>query len=155
MRKSIIHATGGAAAIVIISTFWISTLVSELLLDNSAVVVVKHAIVNYGLAPLIIVMAIVGGSGNLLANGRSGGLVGAKKRRMPILVANAVLVMIPSAFFLNYKASSGQFDSWFYVVQVAELAVGLVQLSILRLNFRDGLIMTGRMRLKPKPTKKS
>jgi hypothetical protein len=34
----------------------------------------------------------------------------------------------------------------FYLVQMAELAVGLVQLTLMSLNFRDGLKLAGRLR---------
>ncbi len=144
MRKFAMHAIAGTLAMLIISTFWTSTLISELFMGDAAVVAVKHAIVSYGFALLIFVMLIVGGSGNILAKGRTGGLIGAKKKRMHILAANALLVMIPCALYLNHKASSGQLDGWFYTVQIVELVAGLIQLSMLGSNFRDGLILTGK-----------
>lgn len=41
-------------------------------------------------------------------------------------------------------------DTIFYTVQVVELVAGMAQLSLLGLNFRDGLKMTGRLRTQPK-----
>jgi hypothetical protein len=46
--------------------------------------------------------------------------------------------MIPSALFLNYKAAAGEFDVSFYAVQLVELVVGAVQLTLMGMNFRDG-----------------
>ena len=145
MKKSVLHATAGALAMVTVATFWTSTLISELLLGHEAIVIVKHAIA-YGLIPLVILMAGAGGSGFILARGRKGRLVEGKKKRMPMIGANGLLVMIPCALFLNTKAASGEFDTIFYIVQVIELVVGVVQLTLLGRNFRDGLKLVGRLR---------
>lgn len=67
---------------------------------------------------------------------------------MKILALNGFLVMIPSALFLHHKASLGEFDNIFYSVQVLELAVGLLQLFLMSQNFREGLLLSGRLRIK-------
>jgi hypothetical protein len=145
MKKSIIHATVGALAMLAVATFWTSTLVSEIFMGQEAVKIVKHAIAYYGLIPLVILMAGTGGSGFVLAKGRKGRIVEEKKKRMPKIGAIGLLVMIPCALFLNSKATTGDFDIMFYAVQVIELLVGLVQLSLLGRNFRDGLKLAGRL----------
>lgn len=143
--KPVIHASVGAVAMLCILSFWTSTAISELFLAPTAVVVVKQVILQ-GMWLLIPAMAITGGSGFFLAGGRSGRLVDVKKKRMPIIAANGLLIMVPSAFFLSHKATAGEFDAVFYGVQAVELAVGLVQLALMGLNFRDGLKLAGRLR---------
>ena len=91
-------------------------------------------------------MAATGGTGFALARPRKGNIIEAKKKRMPLIAANGLLVMIPSALFLYTKAASQEFDSAFYVVQAIELGVGLVQLTLMGRNFRDGLRLTGKWR---------
>ena len=145
MKKSIIHATAGALAMLTVATFWTSTLVSELFMDHEAVKIVKYAIAYYGLIPLVILMAGTGGSGFVFAKGRKGRLVEEKKKRMPKIGAIGLLVMIPCALFLNSKAIIGDFDIMFYAVQVIELLVGLVQLTLLGRSFRAGLKLAGRL----------
>ena len=49
--------------------------------------------------------------------------------------------MVPAALFLNFKAGRGEFDTLFYSVQLVELFVGLAQLTLLGLNFKDGMRM--------------
>jgi hypothetical protein len=61
-----------------------------------------------------------------------------KKRRMRIIALNGLLVMLPAAFFLDSKASAGELDALFYVVQAIELSVGIVQILLMGKNFRDG-----------------
>ncbi|MEI6116919.1 MAG: hypothetical protein WCP99_20445 [Burkholderiales bacterium] len=149
MKKSVMHATAGALAMLTVATFWMSTLLSELFMGQEAIAAVKHAIAYYGLIPLVMLMAGTGGSGFALAKGRKGRLVDGKKRRMKIIAAIGLLVMIPCALFLNSKAAVGDFDTTFYVVQVLELAVGVLQLTLLGRSFRDGLTLAGRLRASP------
>ena len=52
--------------------------------------------------------------------------------------------MIPSALFLNYKAAAGEFDVSFYAVQLVELVVGAVQITLMGMNFRDGLRLAAK-----------
>ncbi|MFV0292431.1 MAG: hypothetical protein ACK5II_04110 [Paracoccus sp. (in: a-proteobacteria)] len=62
-----------------------------------------------------------------------------KKKRMPIIAANGILVLIPSALYLSGKASAGTFDTGFYIVQSLELVAGAANIILLALNMRDGL----------------
>ena len=147
--KCFLLITAATLAMLLIATFWTSTLISELFLDTPAVVAVKHTIAVYGLVCLVVLMAMTGGSGAALGRGRTGRLVEEKKKRMPLIVANGVIIMIPSAIFLNVKATDGAFDTWFYGVQTLELAVGVVQLTLMGKNFRAGLRLSGRLRVTP------
>ncbi|MCJ8521003.1 hypothetical protein ABID21_004809 [Pseudorhizobium tarimense] len=136
----ILHASAGAAALVTIIVFWMSTVLSELFASQSIVIAVKTAI-PWGLFLLIPALAAAGGSGFALAKGRRAGLVGVKAKRMPFIAANGVLILIPAALFLSYKAGQSEFDSVFYVVQGLELLAGAVNIALLALNLRDGLKM--------------
>jgi hypothetical protein len=100
----------------------------------------------YGLLILIPALALAGATGLSLARSRSGAQVAKKKKRMPVLALNGLLIMVPAAFFLRMKALSGEFDGIFYSVQLLELAIGIIQLVVLGLNFRDGLRITGRLK---------
>jgi hypothetical protein len=63
---------------------------------------------------------------------------------MAVIAANGLLVMIPAALFLNSKAAAGEFDALFYAVQVVELVIGVVQLALMGMNFRDGIKLAGK-----------
>ena len=147
--KPVIHAIAGTTAMLTIATFWTSTLISELFLDQAAVVAVKHAIAVYGLAVLICAMALTGSSGVVLGKIRKGRLVEQKKTRMRFIGINGLLVMLPSALYLYSKSAVAEFDTLFYVVQALELSAGLIQLSLMSQNFRDGLKLAGKLRIRP------
>jgi len=142
---SLAHKIGGALALALIAMFWGSTVVSELALDAATITAVKTAI-PYGFLLLVPALAVAGGSGLRLARGRRGGLIGTKLKRMPIIAANGLLVLMPAAFFLSSKAQAGDFDTIFYAVQALELVAGALNLTLLSLNMRDGLRMTMRRR---------
>ncbi len=144
----IIHPAAGTVALLTIATFWLSTAFSELFAPQEVVIAVKTAI-PWGFLLLIPALAAAGGSGFVLAKGRRAGLIGAKLKRMPLIAANGVLILIPSALFLASKAGAAEFDTSFYAVQALELAAGAINITLLGLNMRDGLTMKGRFRRKP------
>ncbi|WP_458764421.1 hypothetical protein [Cupriavidus basilensis] len=145
--KPIVHGIAGSVAMLTVATFWMSTVISEAFLDHAAVALVKQCVV-YGLVLLITAMAATGASGFALSRHRRGRIVDGKKKRMPLIVANGLLIMLPCALFLSAKAQAGEFDTLFYVVQAIELAMGALQLTLLGLSFRDGMRLAGK--LKPK-----
>ena len=143
--KSTLHGLFGTVALLCIVTFWIATVVSELFLETASVVAVKHGILA-GMWVLIPAMAATGGSGFALARARRGRLIDVKGRRMKGAAANGLLVLLPSAFVLAAWADAGRFDTAFYALQALELAAGAVNITLLGLNMRDGLRLTGKLR---------
>jgi hypothetical protein len=144
-----IHPVAGVLAMLTIATFWLSTALTELFASQAAVTTVKTAI-PWGFLVLIPALLAAGGSGFALAKGRPrSGLVGAKIKRMPLIAANGILILIPSALFLASRARAADFDTAFYGVQALELTAGAVNLALLSLNMRDGLKMKGRLRRRP------
>lgn len=141
----VIHPVAGAVALFTILTFWVSTVISELFGSEAAVIAVKTS-VPWGFFLLVPALAAAGGSGFAMAGGRRAGLVAAKARRMPIIAANGILILIPAALYLAHKAGQAEFDGMFYAVQVLELAAGATNIALLGLNMRDGLKMKGRPR---------
>ena len=141
----IIHPVAGTLALTTIATFWLSTAFSELFASDAVVAAVKTAI-PWGFLVLIPALAAAGGTGLVLAKGRRAGLVGAKLKRMPLIAANGILVLIPAALFLASKARAAEFDTAFYAVQVLELVAGAINITLLGSNMRDGLKMKGRLR---------
>jgi hypothetical protein len=141
----IVHPAAGALALVIIAAFWLSTVGVELFGSLATVATVKAAI-PWGFLVLIPALMAAGSSGFALSQGRRAGLVGAKMKRMRVIAANGVLVLVPSALFLAHRAAAGAFDGTFYGVQAIELIAGAANIMLLGLNMRDGLKMKGRLR---------
>lgn len=140
------HLIAGLLAPLCIATFFLSTILTEMFGSHAAVAQLKSLIVSPGLWIMVPLMAAAGGSGMSLARSRSSRLVDAKKKRMPFIAANGLLVLVPCAIVLNRWAAAGSFDTAFYAVQSIELVAGAANLALMGLNARDGLRMAGRLR---------
>ena len=149
------HLIAGILAPLCIATFFVSTVLVELFGSHEAVARLKSLIVMPGLWILIPALVAAGGSGAFLSKTRGGRLVDAKKKRMPFIAANGLLVLVPCAIVLNRWAAAGSFDSTFYMVQAAELLAGAVNLTLMGMNVRDGLRMAGRLKVAPKVASKT
>ena len=77
---------------------------------------------------------------------RKGMLAARKKKRMPFIAMNGLLILMPSAVFLASRANQGVYDGWFYGIQAIELIAGAINLCLMGLNIRDGFRMSGRFR---------
>ncbi len=141
--KTRVHAIAGAIGFLMILTFWSSTIISEVFGSHETIAMVKGMILK-GMFILIPAMAIVGASGMSLSAGRSDPLVLAKKKRMPIIGANGLLVLVPMAIILEARASAGNFDTLFYLLQGVELIAGAVNLTLMGKNMRDGIRLSGK-----------
>ncbi|MCP4183407.1 MAG: hypothetical protein GY761_08825 [Hyphomicrobiales bacterium] len=147
--KTKVHAIAGVIGFLSILSFWTSTLFSEIFGTPEMIAFVKNMIL-WGMFVLIPAMAIAGASGMSMGAKRTDAPAAvAKKKRMPIIAANGLLILLPSAVFLESRAAAGIFDTWFYAIQVLELVAGAANLTMMGLNIRDGLKMTGRVESAP------
>lgn len=138
-----IHVIAGMLTLLTISTFWVSTLVSELFASYALIATVKTAIL-WGMLFLIPGMVITGATGAALAKNTRLPQVARKSKRMKIIAANGLLMLLPSAVFLALRAQDGIFDTWFYVIQTIELLAGASNITLLALNMKDGLSIKAR-----------
>ncbi|MDU8927524.1 hypothetical protein RXV86_09025 [Alisedimentitalea sp. MJ-SS2] len=150
--KLTIHIATAALAMLLIATFWVSTLATELFASHQTVASVKWLIV-YGMGLLIPSIATAGATGNSLGRGWRLPAVARKKRRMGFIAANGLLILLPSAVFLAFRAGAGQFDTLFYTVQALELIAGATNFTLMALNMRDGRAISRRKRTRPSTPK--
>ena len=145
-----IHPVAGALGLAMILSFWLSTLLSELFADAATVALVK-SLIPWGFLILVPAMALAGMSGFRLGKTWRGPVVAQKRKRMPVIAVNGILILIPAALYLSAKAQAGAFDTGFYIVQGLELVAGAVNITLLGLNMRDGLQLSGKRRRVPAP----
>lgn len=142
--KPTLHRLGAITATLCIALFFSSTLLVELFGSNQAIATVKQLIVMPGLFILIPAIALTGATGFAMAKNASRGLIGQKKKRMPFIGINGLLILLPSAIILNQWAAAGSFDWQFYSLQALELVAGATNLSLMALNIRDGRKIKGK-----------
>ncbi len=140
-----IHPIAAVIATLCIATFFTSTILAELFGSPESIAMVKNLIVMPGLFILVPAIAITGGTGFVLSKNRKGHLLDNKQKRMRIIGANGLLVLLPAAIVLDQWAASGSFDTKFYIVQGLELLAGATNLLLMSLNMHDGLKITGKL----------
>lgn len=145
-----VHLVFAVTSTICIAVFFTATITVELFGSPGVIAIVKHSIVIPGLFVLIPAIAATGASGFALAKSRKSHWIERKKKRMPFIASNGLLVLVPAAIILDQWASAGLLDMRFYVVQGIELAAGAVNLTLMGLNIRDGLTTTGRVVSKSK-----
>lgn len=143
--KRKVHFLASMMAFFTILVFWTSTVLSQAWGDLETILLVKTDIL-WGMLILIPAMAIAGGSGMSLGGRRKDAPARAKRKRMPLIAANGMLILLPAAIFLESRARLGQFDQTYAAVQVIELVAGALNLTLMGLNIRDGIRMARRRR---------
>jgi hypothetical protein len=136
-----LHPVAGGLSMLLIGAFWVATVASEVSGSNAAVYAVKTGIL-WSLCAMVPLLALTGISGFRLGRNSTLPLIDAKRRRMPFIALNGLLILVPSAVFLQQRAAVGQYDTSFVVVQGVELVAGLANLILLALNMRDGFRVT-------------
>lgn len=132
-----VHVTAAVAAIAVITTFLVSSGVTELLGGAGDIRTLRHAIV-LGLPLLIACLATAGLTGGRLAGGSRSPVLARKQRRLQAAAAVGLLVLVPCALILNHLAAAPTPGSAFAVLEITEFLFGTLNFSLLALNFRDG-----------------
>ncbi|MEW8079184.1 MAG: hypothetical protein AB2822_14005 [Candidatus Thiodiazotropha endolucinida] len=143
--KKTVHKLAAITATLCIGSFFLSTILVEVFGSPEAIATVKSLIVMPGLFLLVPAIAATGATGFAMSKSRKGRLLEAKKKRMPIIGANGIIILMPAAIFLDQWAAAGTFDIWFYLLQGVELLAGAVNLTLMSLNIRDGLRLGGKL----------
>jgi hypothetical protein len=140
--KPRVHALCGISALILIALFFLSSVLVEVFGDHHEVAQVKTAIV-FALCALVPAMAATGATGVRISRERAKApLIRRKQRRMAVIAAIGLLVLVPSAFILHTLASDGNFGTAFALVEALELVGGAVNVTLMSLNVRDGRTLT-------------
>ena len=135
-----IHLAAAVGAVAMIVTFLISSAVTELIGTAGQVHTLRHDIM-LGLPLLIACLATVALTGRRLGGRSKAPVVRRKQRRMQLIAAAGLVVLVPCAVVLNYRAMGA--------LEITELVAGTLNLTLLGLNFRDGRSLTRRRRRRP------
>jgi hypothetical protein len=87
---------------------------------------------------------VAGLTGRSLAGRSRAPVVRRKQRRLQIVAAAGLLVLIPCAVILNFLAGSAHAGVLPGALEITEIVAGGVNLALLALNFRDGRGLTRR-----------
>lgn len=139
-----VHFAAASGAITMITTFLVSSAITDVAGSASNIRFLRHAIL-VGLLLLIVCVATAGLTGRRLAGGTRSAVMCRKQRRLQGAAAIGLVVLVPCAVLLNYLAAAPS-GPGFTALEVTELVFGTLNWSLLALNFRDGRRMTRHRR---------
>jgi hypothetical protein len=140
-----VHLIASVVAVACVGSFIFMSLAVEAIGNDGAIRAAKQVIL-YGLALLVPALACAGITGRRLAGRSRAPLVARKLRRMKMIAATGILVLVPCAITLNQLAGARSLGLGFAIVQLAELLAGTANLTLLTLNLRDGLALGAKRR---------
>jgi len=133
-----IHKTAAILALVLITSFLTSTIIADLFATPQQIAHVKSTILMF-IPGLILAMMVTGISAKKLYPGVMKGALKIKETRMKIAAINGVIVLLPAAIVLARWSALGQFDGLYWTVQILEIIAGMINLTMIGLNIRDGI----------------
>jgi hypothetical protein len=135
-----LHLVASLTALLTITFFLVSSAIVEGLGNDADIHSLKRWILR-GLVVLVPALAAAGLSGRKLAGRSRASIVRRKQRRLQLVAATGVMLLIPCAITLERLAARRDLGLAFQLVQTLEFLAGTLNLTLLMLNFRDGLAL--------------
>lgn len=145
-RKTVltVHLVATIVATMTIAVFFTSSLIAEISGDHDFIRSVK-AFILYALPVMILAMPALKITGDKLAGKSKNPTILAKAKRMKFVVVNGI-GLVTLAIFLYYRSHYQSIDNVFLTAQIAEFALGLANLTLIVLNARNGMQLSGRIK---------
>ena len=145
-RISIIHKVSGMMALAIIFLFFLASVYAEINGNHELILNVKTIII-FTMPIMLILMPAAAITGKKLAGKSTAPTIKLKNNRVKFIAINGMILMV-LAVLLYLRASNGQIDNTFLILQFTEFAFGLANMSLLLFMIRDGRILTGKIKNK-------
>lgn len=147
-RKTIVrtHFIATIVAAITILTFFSFSLIAEIKGDVEFIKSVK-AFILYALPIMILAMPMLKITGDKLAGKSTNSIVLVKKKRMKLMMLNGI-GLISLAVFLYYRSHFHTIDNVFLIAQIAEFGFGLCNLTLIALNTKSGMELSGKLKRK-------
>lgn len=143
-RKTIVHVHVGATivAMLTILTFFSLSLFAEIQGEVQFIKQVK-AFILYALPVMIITMPVLKITGDKLAGKAKNSIILVKQKRMKGMIING-MGLILLAVFLYCRSHFYPLDKVFLLAQMVEFILGLGNLTLLILNAKGGMQLSGK-----------
>ncbi len=132
-----IHLTAAVGALALITTFLVSSAVTELAGNAAAVHNLRQWIV-FGLPLLVGCLAAAALTGRRLARKSRAAVIRRKQRRMQVVAALGIVVLVPCALILDALTAGASAGAVVTGLVLTEMLAGAINLTLLLLNVRDG-----------------
>lgn len=141
-----IHKVSGILALLVISSFFLSSLYGEINGSHSIILSIKTYIV-FTIPIMLILMPTCAITGKKIAGKSKSLVVKSKNKRVKFIALNGI-ILITLAIVLYQRAANGEIDNTFLTIQIVEFVFGFTNIIMLGLMIRDGRILTGKIKKK-------
>jgi len=132
-----IHLCAAVGALALITTFLVSSAVTDLAGNGADVHSLRQWIV-FALPVLIGCLAAAALTGRRLARKSKAPAIRRKQRRMQVVAALGIVVLVPCALILDVLTASASASAVVTGLELTEMLAGALNLTLLLLNVRDG-----------------
>ncbi|SEH33401.1 hypothetical protein [Magnetospirillum fulvum] len=136
----LIHPLAARATLGLFVLIWGSAVAAGLFADREMLAFIKEVVVwtLFLLTPLTMLTA---GTGLILGRARPGPITDRKRRRLRLIVAIGIVILLPATLVLDAMVQSDSYDATLFLVfQGIELVAGLVLLTLMGISVRDGIL---------------
>jgi hypothetical protein len=141
---SIIHKASGVSALLLISTFFLSSVYAELNGELNVILTIKTFIV-FTMPLMLVLMPTCAITGKKIAGKSKSPIVKSKNSRVKFIAFNGIVLIILAIILYN-KVVDGRIDQTFLILQFVEFAFGFANIIMLGLMIKDGRILTGKIK---------
>lgn len=139
-----IHKLSGILALIVIISFFISSLYGEIIGNSDIIIAIKTYIV-FTIPVMLILMPTCAITGKKMAGKSKSQVVKSKNMRVKFIALNGI-ILIALAVILYKRAINGEIDSGFLTIQIIEFVFGITNIIMLGLMIRDGRILAGKIK---------
>ena len=142
-RKTILtaHIIATSIAVLTIGCFFSFSIIAEIVGNEEFIKHVKTGIL-YCLPVLVFVMPMLAITGKKLAGKSKSPIITTKLKRMKFVTFNGI-ILISLAVYLYFRAINNNIDGTFLCVQIIEILFGAINLTLLGLNIKAGMKLSG------------
>lgn len=141
-----IHKILGILALLVISSFFLSSFYGEINGNHSIILSIKTFIV-FTIPIMLVLMPTCAIIGKKIAGKSKSPIIKSKNKRVKFIALNGI-ILITLAIVLYQRAVNGKIDDTFLTIQIVEFIFGFTNIVMLGLMIRDGRILTGKTKKK-------
>ncbi|CCG42001.1 hypothetical protein [Magnetospirillum molischianum] len=136
----LLHPLAARVTLGLFVLIWGSAVTAGLFADRELLAFIKEVVV-WSLFPLVPIAMITAITGLQLTRVRPSQISERKRRRLRLIAAISIVVLLPATLWLDAQAQQDSVDgTLFFIVQGIELAAGLVTLVLMGISVRDGIL---------------
>lgn len=146
MKNIKLHKAAGIIALITLSTFFISTIIIELLGDPESIKLLKLLIMIFALGVMVPSSILIGVTGKKIAKGYNSNLLKKKLNLFKYIQRIGPFILAPTGIALFLLSRADNFNLLFYAVQITELIAQFCSILLIITGIKTGASIKNQRR---------